>query len=88
MTTQNDLLHQRKSAAWNRAKEIPNYDKNVWRWDCYGRPIRWHDHGNRNSEHGWEIDHVIPVSKGGGDHLPNLQALHWRHNVAKGDKLI
>jgi 5-methylcytosine-specific restriction endonuclease McrA len=87
MTTQLDIQHQRKSAAWNHATKIPNFDHNVWRWDAYGRPIKWSDHGDRKSEHGWEMDHVIPLSKGGSDHIDNLQALHWEHNVAKSDKV-
>lgn len=85
MDTQSNLLHQRKSAAWNRAQIIPDFDKDIWRWDRFGLPIKWSDHGNRNSEHGWEIDHVVPTAKGGVDAHHNLQALHWRNNVAKSD---
>jgi 5-methylcytosine-specific restriction endonuclease McrA len=80
-----DVQHLRKSAAWNRAKIIPNFDQNVWRWDCFGTPIKWGDHGDRDSEHGWEIDHVMPLSKGGVDEHSNLQALHWRNNCAKSN---
>lgn len=32
------------------------------------------------------IDHITPLSKGGGDELENLQFLCRRHNSAKGDK--
>ncbi len=86
MNAYSELQHQRKIAAWNRATVIPNFDQNVWRWDRFGLPIRWSDHGKRDSDHGWEIDHVIPVSKGGVDEHHNLQALHWRNNVAKSDQ--
>ena len=88
MTTQYDLDHQRKIAAWNRATIIPNFDQNVWRWDSFGTPIRWTDHGNRDAEHGWEIDHIHPLSKGVADHFDNLQALHWRNNTAKSNHVL
>ena len=35
-----------------------------------------------------EIDHIIPVSKGGATVEENLQTLCWRCNRTKGDKLI
>lgn len=66
--------------------------------DCYiledgttvlnkGKMMRYSDHGNRNAEYGWEIDHINPVSNGGADVINNLQPLHWKNNAAKGDKL-
>ena len=36
---------------------------------------------------GWEIDHIIPVSRGGTDALSNLRPLHWKNNDAKGNNL-
>ncbi|MCB9047275.1 MAG: HNH endonuclease [Chitinophagales bacterium] len=42
--------------------------------------------GNRGSEYGWEIDHIIPVAAGGTDNIHNLQALHWKVNEEKGDQ--
>ena len=35
-----------------------------------------------------EIDHIIPVAKGGQTEENNLQTLCWRCNRAKGDKII
>lgn len=80
-------LEQRKWAAWQRATPIIGYDANIWRRDDYGWTIRWSDHGDRQSEFGWEIDHVVPLSRGGADTFSNLRALHWRNNASRGGAL-
>lgn len=33
------------------------------------------------------IDHVVPHSQGGSDHVSNLQLMHKRCNGAKGDQV-
>ena len=43
-------------------------------------------HGQQSAQ-GWEIDHIVPVARGGTDALSNLRPLHWRNNDAKGDSL-
>ena len=83
-----DVLHKRKLAAWNRAALIFNLDCNVWRTDRFGLSIKWSDYGNRDSLYGWELDHIVPISKGGSDEEHNLQALHWRCNTAKSDRFL
>jgi len=72
-------------AVWNRGVMVSGYDPAVWRQDKCGAWIRRDHYGNTDSQHGWEIDHIRPVSDGGGDELANLQPLHWRNNRGKGD---
>jgi len=72
-------------AVWRKGREIPKYDPNVWRYDIFGKPMKFSDYGNTDSEHGWEVDHIKPVAKGGTDDLSNLQPLQWENNRRKGD---
>jgi len=37
-------------------------------------------HGDRNSDYGWEIDHINPI---GGDDPSNLRALQWKNSLDK-----
>jgi len=70
---------------WRKGQIIPKYDPNVWRWDVCGSVMNFEDHGNRDSDYGWEIDHIDPVVNGGGDELENLQPMNWKNNAKKAD---
>lgn len=74
---------QLKRSVWVKGQIIPGYDASVYRRDDYGLAMRFSDYGDRNSNYGWEIDHITPVASGGGDHLGNLRPLHWRTNVSR-----
>ena len=70
-------------AVWNKGTTIPNYDAAQWRQDSSGNVISLAVYGDRNSDHGWEIDHIVPVADGGSDLISNLRPLHWKANVAR-----
>ena len=79
-----------KKAVWQRCDPLrgtPGTAKEI-RTDVCGAAIRWEDHGDTDSMYGWEVDHILPKSQGGGDDLDNLQALHWQNNRQKGDSLV
>lgn len=73
------------SAVWAKGQIVANNDPNLWRMDECGAWISRGAYGNRNSQYGWEIDHITPVSRGGGDELSNLRPLQWQNNVYRQD---
>ncbi|MBN9164472.1 MAG: HNH endonuclease [Myxococcales bacterium] len=89
-TTKDGTKFDETTIAWVflRSDPIDGLDPNEWRRDLCGATIRRSEHGNTESKHGWEIDHVQPVAFGGGDELENLQPLQWENNRAKGNGLL
>lgn len=69
---------------WEKATICENNDSLLWRKDFAGAWIRRDLYGIA-CEYGWEIDHMLPVSKGGLDDLDNLIPMNWRNNRKKGD---
>ncbi|NPV82768.1 MAG: HNH endonuclease [Candidatus Aminicenantes bacterium] len=67
---------------WERGRVVANNNPAIWRKDECGAWICRQDYGNRNSQYGWEIDHISP---GGPDILSNLRPLQWENNVDKRD---
>lgn len=75
---------------WANGRIIPDksgerWEPTEWRWDICGKPMKYSEHGNTNSDWGWEIDHIKPTALDGSDDLENLQPLQWENNRKKGD---
>ena len=71
-----------RKAVWEKAEKDPGFI--TFKKDCCGALIQKNKYGTQ-SEHGWEIDHIKPVSQGGTDHHSNLQAMQWENNRHKGE---
>lgn len=47
------------------------------------KPMAFSNYGNHGARGAWEIDHSVPRSRGGTDHLNNLYAAHTACNRSK-----
>ncbi len=83
--------HQAKKVVWGKAPFVDNHHPAYGKKDPCGACIKEDEYGNRDSNYGWEIDHIIPESvlKDAGvpqeliDDIDNLRPMHWRTNVQK-----
>jgi hypothetical protein len=74
-------------SVWLKACPIDHFHESQGiRRDDWGTLIREKDYGNRDSQYGWEIDHIVEKHKGGSDEIYNLRPLHWRNNLARNKK--
>ncbi len=78
--TKEDIL-----TVWDKGKIVSGNSPDIYRKDACGAWMQFNMHGDRDAQYGWEIDHILPVSRGGSDNLNNLQPLHWKNNAEKGD---
>lgn len=82
---QRSFSQQELVLVWQKATSVPGSNPGAYRRDTCGSWIAWKDYGNRNSQHGWEVDHIVSVASGGSDFLSNLRPLHWKNNARKSD---
>ena len=74
---------QTKVLVWRKGTVIPGYDPTQWRRDEYGNALSFAAYDDRNSDYGWEIDHIRPVAEGGADAIANFRPLRWRVNAGR-----
>ncbi len=76
---------KKKDQVWQKGKRVRGKSLNLYRRDKNGNVIYYHSYG-KTTEMGWEIDHSKPQSKGGTDHLNNIQPLRTSDNRKKSNK--
>lgn len=81
-----------KDLVWNNATTKDGYNPDQYRLDPCGAWMQKDKYNDRNSDFGWEIDHIYPQAllkeKGAEideiDAVENLRAMNWHNNVSKG----
>ena len=67
---------------WQKAAPPPPpWNRSEWRLDAFHALMQWSKYGKR-AKYGWEVDHIVPLSKGGGNDMGNLRPMHWMNNGA------
>ena len=81
VTINADTIHR----VWEKGSTVLGVDSDAWRKDECTAWIGRNNYGEADRElgFGWEIDHIKPVSEGGGDDLSNLRPFQWRNSRAK-----
>ncbi len=70
---------------WDKGEVIRGKNPDLYRKDMFGNTMYKPSYG-KYTPMGWNIDHSKPQSKGGTDHLNNLQPMNSRANSSKNDK--
>ena len=83
MQTNTIMVINRETAMrlWNKA-----FGKNEKAVDFSGREIAKAAYDDRNSKYGWNIDHILPQSRGGKTTESNLICCHIKTNDENADK--
>ncbi len=76
-----DLNRETAMRLWNKS-----FGKNTKAIDFAGRTMAKGAYNDRNSEFGWNVDHILPQSKGGATADYNLVCCHISTNDEKADR--
>lgn len=78
-----DFTPEEIQKVWEKATVVANNNPDAWRKDQCGAWIGRDFYGDRQSEYGWECDHIKPESKGGEEILSNIRPLQWENNASR-----
>ena len=72
------------SDVWAKGQVVGSNNPDEYRKDECGAWMYFSHYGNRNSQYGWEIDHIAFVNHVASDELNNLRPLQWQNYACKG----
>ena len=75
----------RLDQVWDKGATVRGKNPNLYREDIWGNEMYYPSYG-KDTPKGWSVDHSKPTSKGGTDHLNNLQPMQSSANKSKGNK--
>jgi 5-methylcytosine-specific restriction endonuclease McrA len=81
------MISEEDRKVFEKAKEVVGKDPKVYRQDPYGNIIYLYSHG-KSTKMGWDVDHIIPIQRGGSNDIRNKQALSTHINRSKQDSLV
>lgn len=61
---------------WRKAVPYKRFE--LYKLDKFGSIMFYDDYGIE-TENGWLIDHINPITNGGSDDLENLIPVHWKN---------
>jgi len=64
---------------WNKGHPVTISDAELWRKDDCGAWIKRVEYENLESQYGWVMGLIVPVSQGGRFSLENLRPLQWQN---------
>ncbi|MDE2590223.1 MAG: HNH endonuclease, partial [Patescibacteria group bacterium] len=70
---------------WSKGEIFAGNDPVFWRKDACGAWIFRSHYKRIDSEYGWVIDHIKPLSEGGTNNISNLRPAHWENTSRKSD---
>lgn len=79
------ITEELKLLVWNKWKIDSDNKPSEWRKDECWAWIWFRFYWDRDSQYGWEIDHISPQSNWWSDNLSNLRPLQWENNINKSD---
>ena len=69
---------------WAKGEVVGSNNPDEYRKDECGAWMYFSHFSNRNSQYGWEIDHIEFVDHVASENLSNLRPLQWQNNACKG----
>ena len=69
---------------WAKGQVVGSNNPDEYRKDECGAWMYFSHYSNRNSQYGWEIDHIKFVDHVASKDLNNLRPLQWQNNICKG----